>query len=183
MKVLTMWILLLITFAVTGCKDDVQPINEEEVINEVVIQLTAADQSVYTLRYYDADGDLSGSPVITADTLPLHSVLEGTITLTNSLVQPAEDITEEVREEGDDHQLFYIVNGNQAPDITYRDVDNNQLPIGLAFTMATKDATQATLTVILRHLPNKTAIGVKEGDIANAGGETDIQIDFPLIVQ
>ena len=38
----------------------------------------------------------------------------------------------------------------------------------------------ATMTVILRHEPNKAGAGVSDGDITNAGGETDIEVTFPF---
>ncbi|HBK71516.1 MAG TPA: type 1 periplasmic binding fold superfamily protein, partial [Flavobacteriaceae bacterium] len=36
---------------------------------------------------------------------------------------------------------------------------------------------------ILRHEPNKSASGVSDGDITNAGGETDIEVIFNITVQ
>jgi hypothetical protein len=44
-------------------------------------------------------------------------------------------------------------------------------------------SSEGSLTIILRHEPDKSAPGVSEGDIANAGGETDIQLNFELIIQ
>ena len=40
-----------------------------------------------------------------------------------------------------------------------------------------------TITVTLRHEPNKDAAGVSSGDIANAGGETDIEVTFNVEIQ
>ena len=39
-----------------------------------------------------------------------------------------------------------------------------------------------TITVILRHEPDKDASGVSNGDITNAGGETDIEVVFNVEV-
>jgi len=37
--------------------------------------------------------------------------------------------------------------------------------------------------VTLRHQPDKGAIGVSDGDITNAGGETDIEVLFDVIIE
>ena len=59
----------------------------------------------------------------------------------------------------------------------------NGHPIGLQIKMTTGMATTGMLTIILRHEPNKDATGVSDGDITNAGGETDIEITFDIDVQ
>jgi hypothetical protein len=95
---------------------------------------------------------------------------------------PVEDITEEIRTEDLEHQFFFnsTVNGLS---VTYSDTDPNGNPVGLTNSITTTDAASGTLTVILRHQPDKSASGVKEGDITNAGGETDIEVQFDINVQ
>jgi len=39
------------------------------------------------------------------------------------------------------------------------------------------------VTITLRHEPAKDATGVSDGDITNAGGETDISVNFPVEIQ
>jgi hypothetical protein len=54
----------------------------------------------------------------------------------------------------------------------------------LEFTFtAAANAVSGNLTVILRHDLNKSAEGVAAGNIANAGGDTDVEIVFPITVQ
>ena len=65
----------------------------------------------------------------------------------------------------------------------YEDEDGDGNPIGLETTMITGDPSTGTLTVILRHEPDKNADGVSDGDITNAGGETDIEVDFPVVIK
>ena len=36
---------------------------------------------------------------------------------------------------------------------------------------------------MLRHEPDKSAAGVSSGDITNAGGETDIEVSFNVIIE
>jgi len=44
------------------------------------------------------------------------------------------------------------------------------------------DPGEGGLRITLRHEPNKTAAGVQNGDITNAGGETDIEVTFTFEV-
>jgi hypothetical protein len=67
--------------------------------------------------------------------------------------------------------------------VTYSDTDTNGRPVGLNFTLVAGTAgSTGTLTVTLRHLPNKTASGVSSGSITNAGGNTDAAVTFSLAV-
>ena len=94
---------------------------------------------------------------------------------------PAEDITAEVLEEALEHQVFYQVASGDFV-IQYADQDSNGNPIGLS-TNFQSNTTGGNLTVILKHEPSKTAAGVSGGDITNAGGETDIEVVFPVNVR
>ena len=68
--------------------------------------------------------------------------------------------------------------------ITDADFDGDSNPIGLEFTVTTSATLgTGTLTITLRHEPSKSATGVSDGDITNAGGETDIQDVFSISVE
>ena len=59
--------------------------------------------------------------------------------------------------------------------------DTNGNPIGLDYSFATWNAGgSGNLKITLRHQPDKNAAGVSSGDIANANGETDIEVEFPV---
>lgn len=165
-----------------SCNNDDEPVNEEEVITTVTTTLTNGS-NVIILKSRDLDGDGPNAPIITVSgNLNANTVYAGTVTFLNETVSPADNITIEVQEEGDEHQLFF-----QAPStigtFVYTDTDANGKPIGLAFTLTTKTATTGNLLVTLRHLPNKSASGVATGDITNAGGATDAAITYPVVVQ
>lgn len=174
---------LLTVFSFSSCSEpDPQIVNEEEVITTVTTTLTAGN-SVITLTSRDLDGDGPNKPVVTASgDLKINTTYNGTTIFLNETVTPADDITAEVREEGEDHQLFY-----QAPaavgTFTYGDADKNGKPVGLTFAFKTgSTATTGNITVVLRHLPIKSALGVSTGDITNAGGATDASVTFPVKV-
>ncbi len=182
--------LLMLIFANTlffSCSDDdePEPVNEEEVITTMTVTLTPqGGGTAVTLRTRDLDGDGPNAPVVTVSG-PLTSGLtyDGTIELLNEMETPAEDITEEVEEEDDEHQFFFIVGGSLDVDTDYSDQDGDGNPIGLSFTLTAGGASTGNFTVVLRHEPDKDAAGVSDGDINNAGGETDISQDFPVEVQ
>ncbi len=176
--------LLFILIAVVSCKDDDPPIpNEEELITTLIYTLTpAGGGAAIEFTFRDLDGDGGNDPVIT--TFPLDSgvVYHGEIVLLNESETPAGDISAEVFDEADEHQFFYSVHQAQVT-IAYEDSDGNGNPLGLQSELTTGGMSQGHLTITLRHEPDKFAAGVSSGDITNAGGETDIEVTFPLLIQ
>ena len=166
----------------TSCSNDDAPVNEEEVITTVTTTLVGGGQTI-TLTSRDLDGDGPNAPVVTVSgNLTAGTTYTGSTTFLNELESPAEDITVEVEEEGADHQVFYQLPSSIGT-VTYTDTDANGRPIGLNFTLvAGTSGSTGTLTVTLRHLPNKTASGVSGGDITNAGGNTDAAVSFSVAV-
>lgn len=168
----------------TSCSNDDAPVNEEEVITTVRVALVGGGQTI-VLESRDLDGDGPNAPVLTpigGGVLVAGTTYTGSTTFLNELEDPAEDITVEVEEEGADHQVFYQLPSSIGT-VTYTDTDANGRPIGLNFTLvAGTSGSTGTLTVTLRHLPNKTASGVSSGDITNAGGNTDAAVSFSVAV-
>jgi hypothetical protein len=182
---ITLSFLALLTLFLTSCEKEVNdPIipNEEELITTLIYELQDADGGdLLTFYFQDLDGDGGNEPIITADTLQANTQYFGQIRLLNEIQTPVEDIGEEVLEEGIEHQFFFISSSDSVM-VSYDDSDLNGNPIGLQSTLETKGIAELTLTVILRHEPNKSATGVSDGIIDQAGGETDIQVDFPVYV-
>lgn len=178
---------LVALFAFNSCSndDDAQPVNEEEVITTVTVTLTP--QNLFGLPVIltstDVDGNGPMAPVIsTSGTITSGETYTGNVSLFNILTSPPDNISLEVEEEGDEHQFFFNAPG--VGTFAYADQDVNGLPIGLEFTFtAAANAQSGNFTLILRHDPIKTAEGVVEGIIANAGGETDVQVVFPISVE
>jgi len=131
----------------------------------------------------DLDADGPNPPVITSPELMANTTYQGSIELLNETESPAEDITEEVAEEDDEHQFFFQVIGNADIMVTYTDMDDDGNPIGINFTLTTGAASTGSLTIVLRHLLDKNAANVSDGDITNAGGDTDIEVTFPIVIQ
>lgn len=177
-----LFILAILVFVSCEKDDPIIP-NEEEVITTLTYTLVAdGTGDTVTLRFEDLDGDGGDSPIITGGTLAANQTYTGTITLLNEQESPAEDITAEVKEEDEEHQFFFQTTINGLT-VGYADQDENSNPIGIITSVTTGDADTGSITIILRHEPNKDATNVADGDISNAGGETDIEVTFPVEVQ
>jgi hypothetical protein len=169
----------------SSCSDDGHDhgTNEEELITTVITTLTSGNQTI-TLTSKDLDGNGPNPPVVSASgDLTVNTTYTGSVTFLNESVSPAIDLTKEIKDEGEEHQLFF----QAAPSIgtfAYTDTDAKGRPIGLAFTLRTAASpTTGTITVVLRHEPNKTAAGVAQGAIANAGGATDASVTYNVVLK
>lgn len=166
-----------------GCADDDDPIveNEEEVITRVTWTLTPDDAANETVvfSFVDVDGDGGNDPVITTTgTLVASSEYSGAITFANE----DEQITPEVMEEDDEHQVFYVVSAGLNIIPVYGDSDGDGNPVGLATDVSTGAASTGDFQVILRHEPMKGS-DATIGNPAAAGGETDVEVTFTAIIQ
>lgn len=166
--------------SVTSCKkeDPIIP-NEEELITTLTYTLTpVAGGDPVVLKFRDLDGDGGDAPVHTTGTLSANTSYNGSIELLNETVSPVDDITQEVNDESDQHQFFFEFDSADAQ-VDYADEDANGNPVGLSTSLTTGDASSGTLTIVLRHQPNKP----NDGTLADAGGETDIQITFDFVIE
>ena len=172
--------------SIMSCSDDPEdPIieNEEEVITTLTYTLTPSEGgSAVVLSYQDLDGDGANEPTITNGTLSAETTYSGALTLLNETESPAESITEEIEEEDADHQFFFETTVSGLS-VAYADTDDDGNPVGLASTLTTGSAGSGNLTVTLKHEPDKSASGVSDGVITNAGGETDISVTWTITVE
>ena len=195
MRTATFWkhgaLMLCCVSLIASCKKDdddpvnptTPPVNEEELITTVRITFnTLSDAEYKYFVFTDLDGDGGNAPVITADTLSADSIYNMNIEVLNESVSPIEEITQEILAEGVDHQFFYQVTGANLL-LAYGDADANGLPVGQSGSCIAAGPSSGTLKVTLRHQPDKNGTGVSSGDITNAGGDTDVEVTFPAVVQ
>ena len=187
-KVYALAIATALTFSSCSNDDDTpEPVNEEELITTVTaIYTPVGGGTAINLKYKDLDGEGANPPVITVSSaFEKNKTYNGIVTFKNELANPAEDITPEILEEGDEHQLFYQTTGTLNA-FTYgtaaSNFDKNGKPIGLQSVFVTTGAASGTLTITLRHEPNKSGTNVAAGDIANAAGSTDAEVSFSISV-
>lgn len=192
MKTCTYSILVLLTITLLGCSkvNDPEPVNQEEVITTMLVTLKPISGKEITLTSRDLDGDGPEPPFIkVSGPLIANTVYDGTIVLLNETQNPAENVTEEVKEEAGEHQFFYTLNGLDTVRTAYADQESDyppndgDKPVGIVFNLFTSAATEGNIIFTLRHEPDKKAEGVSQGDIHNAGGETDFTATFPIKIQ
>lgn len=176
---------LFIILSISSCSsDDEMPviINEEETITTIMVSFTSGENTV-TYTSYDEDGDGPIAPVVlSTGNLEHGKTYAGTVRFINQSVNPEEEITDEIQEESDEHQLFFQQNGLGT--FTYADSDENGNPIGLKFSfLASEQPNSGNLTLTLIHEPDKFAEGVNQGNITNAGGSTDAEVVFPVVIE
>ncbi|WP_299212160.1 type 1 periplasmic binding fold superfamily protein [uncultured Dokdonia sp.] len=184
MKTINTYIIALITgmIAISCSSDDdntPQVINEDEVITTVRIQLANSIGLTTTLESVDADGDGPNPPVfsITGEPIIENTEYVGSVTFFNETVTPAENVTLEVIEESNEHQVFFTPASGLNVTTAYGNFDDNGNPLGTAFTLTTGEVSGGNFTVTLRHEPTKPNTG-----LADAGGDTDVEVTFGISV-
>jgi hypothetical protein len=178
--------LLLLTFALFSCKKDPEKTKESDVITSVEVKLY--DSILHTTTSYffkDADGPGGATPSIDTIVTNKNTAYGAELNLLNETQNPVFVVTNEIIADKEDHQFFYkSTPALMWQNIQYLDFDANTQPIGLHFSFNTQStSTTGTFNLILRLLPNKSGLNVSSGDITNAGGESEVEIDFPVKVQ
>ena len=174
-------ILFISSLTFTACSDDDDDHSgddhsEEELITTVTYTLTGPNTIVMT--FTDLDGEGGAAPTITVSgDLVANSTYTGSLVLLNETESPAEDITAEISAEADEHEFFFT--NTLGLTITKTDVDSGNNPLGLSTTIDTGSAGTGSLTVVLKHEPKKP----NNGTVADAGGNTDVEVTFDVTVQ
>ena len=174
--------LLASTLIFASCSDDddnaPDPVNEEEVITTLTVTLESGSDTV-VMQYQDVDGDGPDAATVTVSGPPSDNTsYNGSIVLLNETESPAENVTEEIEEEDDEHQFFYTIGSGLDVDTEYANFDGDGNPLGTMFVLNTGIPSSGGLTFTLRHEPNKPNSGLE-----NAGGSTDIEVTFDVTVE
>ena len=161
-----------------------------------------------TFRWTDPEND--GSPIIDPIVLPDASDTEEhasqsytmTVRIYADLEGETEELTPEIAQDAAFHQMLFTgdaVSGpatGDNPDAlisqAYDDEDEAGLPLGLTNTIETLTLGEGSLDVMLRHLPPENDVAVKTADLADIvatdgmeaiGGDVDIQVSFPIVIE
>lgn len=159
--------LIFVTLTTNACKKE--KASEGELITKVTLIL---DNGTFfdTVIWSDPDG-AGGNPPLNADTLFLDSgkFVKVTISFGNN----DEDLTGEIKTEGNSHIVCIDAGGIITGSAT--DSDGTH-PIGLEWTWYGNKRGNGKVNLSLKHQP-----GVKDGTCSP--GETDVSVDFPLLVK
>lgn len=176
-----------LSLVVVGCKkDDVHPTddhehNESELITTLELKFSGKDKvnkdTTFVVTFDDPDGDGGNSPT-KFDQINLLKNTDYTVELLllNKSKIPYDTISNEVLEEADDHLFFYSSNPLDLVNVTITDKDGNGKNLGLKSTWKTTNVGSGKVKVKLMHQP-----GMKDG--TSATGDTDVEVDFPVIVR
>ena len=171
---------MTILFVSCSKDDDPVAVNEEEVITTLTVTLVPSDASAnIILKTQDLDGDGPNPPSVTVSgDLKASLTYTGSMKFENETETPAENITEEVEEEADEHQVFYTVGSGLNITVTSTKNDSQGNPLGTEFNLSTTDASTGKLTFTLRHEPKKPNTG-----LVDAGGSTDLEATFDIVIK
>ncbi len=178
--------ILFFVLLVSACKrntDDApspQNQNEEELITTVSLIIKDNGVLVDTFSFKDPDGVGGVSPTIEDIVLIAGKTYTCTLLLLDETKNPVDTTSVEIEEEKDVHQFFFHPSAGANLTVTYLDHDDNNVPVGLETQFVTGAASTGTIKVILKHQP-----GVKptSGNGNEALGETDLEVEFDLIIQ
>ncbi len=173
--------------------DDPEPENDGEVITDVTLnfqELDASGNPIGLITSYTAS-DPEGIEVGAAPTIETISLVRGktyrmTIEVYNSIED--EDITEEILEEADEHQFYFLGSAFSSNILTivYDDPSGELIGLQNTLTVSASPGTNNTqMQVVLRHDLDKNFPGATNPNFANfvqAGGESDLDITFPIVI-
>lgn len=178
-------VVLLICALVLAACDSTEPgedtAGEEEVISNVTITLQnpSDNSTVVAEAVFDEAGVKQSAGTVA---LAAGASYTGSIDLRNRF--DGENITEEIAEEADEHQFFYVVLGDLsgAVTVTITDADENGRPVGLEFAVEVTESASGSgdLRVVLGHYDERDK---GDNETVDAIPETDIDFTYPVTVE
>lgn len=177
-----LFLITIFIISFTACdKKDPEPVEEQELITTVKLTLVnkADVAEVVTATWRDPDGDGGDQPTVNTLVLKPNTVYNASVEfLDESNPTNPLEMTAEIIEEDIDHQIFYEESGGANVIINQLNNDSKGLPLGTDAVFNVGEASTGFLKVILKHKPGQKAAGDTK-----AKGETDIEVDFPIIIQ
>ncbi|HEX9956477.1 MAG TPA: hypothetical protein VGA96_04460 [Fibrella sp.] len=168
-----------------GCKKatDPQPADENELITTVTLRFTEqGTSSTQSFTFQDKDGDGGAAPTkFDSVTLTANRSYSLTVEVLDESKTPVQTITDEIREQKDEHLFVFTANAATLLTYTYGDLDSRNFPIGLTGSVRTGVAGTGRLNVRLRHQPPINGVAVKNGTASP--GSDDVNLDFALTVR
>lgn len=175
-------LLLVSLYVFSGCpdpckKDPHSPEchDETELVTTLILDL--GQSGLTNPKWQDIDGTGGNNPSIDTIFLTKSTTYNSVkLILLDESKTPVDTISNEVREEAEDHQFFF---NPSLADLTVEmlDKDKNDKPIGLETKWVVGANTgTGNLRIVLKHQP-----GSKDGSMTT--GETDVDVTFPVVVK
>ena len=169
--------------ALGACKKDDNevntptPTNEEELITTVTLHFTEVADTLnnFMVSFKDIDGVGGNDAIIDTIKLGENKTFNVTIELLDESSSPVKNITEEVKEEADEHLFCYTIFTSELR-VNNIDSDGN-FPIGIESEWVSGYDEISSIKIFLKHQPD----GQKDGSCYP--GETDVEVVFPLVIQ
>lgn len=162
--------------SITGCKDKDDD-TEQENITTVVLHFIGPGFD-REFEWNDLDGPGGNPPTVqTIELPPLTGNITCHVHVYDRSKNPAEDITEEIEEEADEHLVVYLPDASISATWTYDDTDSKGKPLGIKTKWTTNQPSNGNLRVILYHEPTN------KDNLSNPGGEVDFDVTFPVRIQ
>lgn len=175
LKKIYLFYLPLLTIFIYSCsKDDPDAINEQEFISNVVISVTSPDGSLQTI-----DWDLSETNMETIN-LKVNSNYNVGLSFENrSDPTDIEDVTLEIIDEADEHQVFFEF-ADVSIDVTSASDDTKDGSRGVLIKSVWNASSTGSgvVRVYLIHQPTNFNATTREG----LGGFNDVAIDIPVTI-
>ena len=165
----------LLTILIYSCsKDDPDGINEQEFISNVVISVTSPDGSLQTI-----DWDLSETNMETINLKANSNYSVGLSFENRSDPNDIEDVTLEIIDEADEHQVFFEF-ADVSVSVTSAANDTKDGSRGVLLKSVWNASSSGTgiVRVYLIHQPTNFNATTREG----FGGFNDVAIDIPVTI-
>ncbi|MCY4561225.1 MAG: hypothetical protein OXC03_02705 [Flavobacteriaceae bacterium] len=168
---------LALLFLISCSTDDPEPINEEEEITHIVLNVTTAGSASQDLTWTE-DGITPDQPIRLSTTTPSDVKLSF-----RNLSDPSdpEEVNPEIIEEIDEHQVFIEFAGVnvQTSSDSSDPKDSNGKGVNLNTKWTSSGAGSGTVKIYLVHEPTNKNASSRSG----AGGSTDVEVEFRVEIQ
>lgn len=194
LKKVSLYLLALLAFGFASCEsEDPEKENEGEVITDVTLKFQELNGSnalvgeILSFKASDPQGiEVGKTPTVQSISLTKGKKYQMTIEVSNSI--EGEDITQEILEEAEEHQFFFLGQVFDSSFFSIQYADAGGIALGVKTTIIVSSSTgtnNSNMRVVLRHDLDKNFPGASNPNFANfvqAGGESDLDITFPVIL-
>jgi len=194
LKKVSLYLAALLTLGFASCEsDDPTQENDGEVITDVTLKFQELDASnalvgsVLSFKASNPQGiEVGKTPTIQSISLAKGKKYQMTIEVANAI--KGEDITQEILTEAAAHQFFFLGQVFESSFFSIQYADAGGVALGLKTIVTVSSSTgtnNSNMRVVLRHDLNKNFPGASSPTFANfaqAGGETDLDLTFPVIL-